>query len=217
MTRSSFRYGAALAAWLLAAGCEPTRYLYTPATTTLTSAEPAQSRNAEYPFPPDSPQGDIRLATSGLSKVSADAPNAVQLRIIVRNRSQERWVIDTREQTVVLATHRYEQTPAVLASAPTVVEVLPSRDATIDLAFTLPPVASKASEIPAFDAVWTVHVGARAITTRTTFERMVVPGVARDVPSAGYPFDRGMPAAGERLPGSTRWTDTTPLPERGLQ
>ena len=215
--RTSIGAAMSIGVYLLAVGCEPTRYLYTPATTTLTSSEPAQSRNAEYPFPPESPHGDIRLATSGIAKVSQGAPNAVELRMIVRNRSQERWLIDTREQTLVLATRAYEQTPGTLASAPSVVEVLPQQTATIELAFALPLVASKASEIPAFDAVWTVHVGARAITIRTTFERLVVPGVAADVPAAGHPFNTGTPATGERLPGTTRWTDTLPLSERGLQ
>jgi hypothetical protein len=136
--------------------------------------------------------------------------------MIIRNRSHERWVIDTREQTLVLATRAYEQTPATLASAPSVVEVMPQHDATIDLVFALPPLASKAAEIPAFDAVWTVHVGARSITTRTTFERLVAPGIAQDGPSPGDPFNK-LGTAGERLPGTTRWTDTQPLPERGLQ
>lgn len=221
MPRTSFRRAitalAALAATAAALGCEPTRYLYAPATTTLTSAAPAESRNAEYPFPPDSPHGEIRLATAGLAKASEDAPATILVRMTVRNRSDERWVVDTREQTLVLATRDYRRAPATLASPPARIEIPPSGSATIDLAFTVPVVAPTASEIPAFDTVWTVHVGARAVTTRTTFERLVAPGVARDLPAPSYPFNQGMPTTGERLPGTTKWTETQPLPDRGLE
>lgn len=223
MIRTSFLAATSLGAWLSLAACSGQQgYLYAPSTTTLTSAEPAQTRTAEYPFPPDSPQGDIRLATSGLAKVSADAPTAVQLRMVVRNRSQERWVIDPREQKLVLVARGDERTIHTTASTTSAVavEVLPAQSATIDLSFDLPPTTSKPSEIPAFDAVWTVRVGERRITTRTTFERLVAPSIANDVPTAGYPFNRGAsPLAGERLPGTpgSRWTETQPLPERGLQ
>jgi hypothetical protein len=226
MTRKSFWAAAAsVGAWLSLAACSGQQgYLYTPSTTTLTSAEPAQSRTADYPFPPDSPQGDIRLATSGLAKVSADAPTAVQLRMIVRNRSQQPWIIDPREQKLVLVAKGDQRTLDATASSagPALVEVLPQQSATIDLSFDLPPTTSKPSEIPAFDAVWTVHVGERPVTTKTTFERLVAPSVARDVPTAGYPFYRGTsvgaPIGGERLPGTpdSKWTETQSLPDRGL-
>ena len=227
MTRKSFWAWASLGvAWmsLPLPGCGSSGYLYTPSTTTLTSADPAQTRTAVYPFPPDSPHGEIRLATSGIARTSENAPGAVRVRLTVRNRSQEKWVLDKREQNIVLAATRDVEpfaTATAVPSPPLVVAVLPDETATIDLAFILPAAASTASEIPAFDAVWTVHVGARDFTTKTTFERLVVPSVARDVPAAGYPFNEGnnqvSPPAGERLPGTNRWTDTVPIPERGLQ
>lgn len=218
MPRKSFWIAASLGALSSLAGCGPMQYIYTPATTTLTSSEPARGRNAEYPFPPDSPHGDIRLATSGVARVSAGEPNVVRLRMVIRNRSEERWLIDTSEQKLVLATSGDERPLAKLATLPVVVEVWPAQSTTIDLAFALPPTASKPDEIPAFDAVWTVHVGARPITTTTTFERMLAPELAQEVPKAGLPFYRGTPPAQERMPGTgdSRWTETQPIPDRGL-
>ena len=180
MRRKSFVAKASFGVWLSLAACSGQQgYLYTPSTTTLTSAEPAQSRTADYPFPPDSPQGDIRLATSGLAKGSADAPTAVQLRMTVRNRSQESWFIDPREQKLVLVARGDQRTINATASTTSSVpvEILPQQSAAIELSFDLPPTAAKPSEIPAFDAVWTVRVGGRPITTRTTFERLVAPAI----------------------------------------
>lgn len=185
MSCKSFCAAASLGAWLSLASCGPGDYLYTPSTMTLTSAEPAQSRTIAHPFPPDSPQGDIRLATSGIEKPSAGVANAVRLRMILRNRGEEPWVVDTREQKLVLAKGSDERpvaTPTPLPALPAVIEIRPKQSAIIDLSFAVPPGVSKTSVIPAFDAVWTVHVGDRAITTITTFERLVARRAPQDAP-----------------------------------
>ena len=71
---------------------------------------------------------------------------------------------DRREAVMMHAT-----TPTG-ARAP-VVEIGPGKSFMLDLLFPLPAGLSNASELPAFDVISTVGVGARAVTARTSFER----------------------------------------------
>ena len=201
-----------LAVALAMCGCG-TRYAYAPVTTT--SAEVVGHPAADYPFPPEAPCGDVRLATLGLADV--DGSKAIRLRMILTNHGSEPWLLDKSEQELAVVTggKRNERTEIVRALtrvAGARVEVPPQQTENVDLFFTLPRDASDPSEVTAFDAIWTVRVGPRAIATRTPFERWTVSLPARNVPAAHYPFDEGTTTRG-RLPGTpdTRWKDATPV------
>jgi hypothetical protein len=171
-----------------------TRYAYAPVTTT--SAEVVGNPAADYPFPPEAPRGDVRLATLGL--VDVGDSKAIRLRMILTNRGSEPWLLDKSEQQLAVVASedgkkRTEIVHALTQVAGARVEVPPQQTETVDLFFPLPRDASDPSEVPAFDAIWTVRVGARAIATRTPFERWTVSLPARNVPAAHYPFDEGTP------------------------
>src|SRR4051794_4047750 len=84
-----------------AAACGPKNYVYSPVTTTR--AEIVGYPAAELPFPPDSPHGNVRLATLGFAPPTAESPRSIHLRMVAMNRSGEAWTIDKREQQLAAA------------------------------------------------------------------------------------------------------------------
>lgn len=48
-----------------------------------------------------------------------------------------------------------------------------AHDAHINLYFPLPLTLQKENRLPAFEVVWSVHIGSRAITQRTPFQRFL--------------------------------------------
>lgn len=172
-------------------GCGPRRYAYAPVT--ITSADTSAGAAADYPFPPDLPQGNVRLATMGIAESTAESPRSIHVRMVVTNRSREPWVVDKSEQRLAVADGH--AATIVLANAPAApssrVDVLPGQTATIELFFPLPAGAHDAADVPAFDALWTVRPGARVFTIRTPFERFLASSPAQSVPAAGYPYSSG--------------------------
>ena len=208
----------AVVAWLALGtmACGTRLYGYAPAATTSTSAEVNTLPAAEYAFPPDSPQGNVRLATVGIAEPSAEAPRSIHVRMVLTNLGGEPWTLEKAEQRLEVAVGNGQRTTELGASAArgasgAHVEVLPGHSATIDLFFPLPTGAREAADVPAFDALWTVHAGARVITTRTPFERFLASSPAQNVPTARYPYASGTKQ--ERLPGTTdsRWPVIDPL------
>lgn len=137
---------------------------------------------AQYSVPPEAPQGDVRIASFGLSSVAPqNKPDqtlrALHLRVVLADNGATPWTFDTRDQRVDLS-RRGEIAPA-FASAdtgepPPVVVVEPSRKRVVDLLFLLPQDFQKADALPDFDALWRVNTGAGVIAERTPFERLVV-------------------------------------------
>lgn len=203
---------ASLAASVIACGSRI--YGYAPVTTT--SAEIAGHPAAELPFPPDSPQGDVRLATLGLTQATVESPRAIHVRMVATNRGAAPWIIVKSEQELAVAVGGGPRAAIVRASAQQPgtsdrVEVRPGETATVDLHFPLPPGARDASDVPAFDALWSVHSGSRIVTTRTPFERFLASSPAQNVPAAAYPYSPG--TTRERLPRTpdSRWPVNDPL------
>lgn len=161
-----------------ASGCA-SGYAYAPTTnaTTTIHGRPA----AEYAIPTAAPEGDVRLASYGITTIkpedNTDALRALHLRIILTNNGSAPWTFDTRDQKVVLDGHG-TMTPAFASanagSAPPAVSVEPGAKRTVDLFFLLPPGLQQADEIPAFDALWNVGTDRGLVAERTPFERLVV-------------------------------------------
>jgi hypothetical protein len=161
-----------------AAACE-NRYVYVPVRNT--GAQVAGRPAAEVGIPPEAPRGDVRLATFGIADIApqgapADARvRALHLRVVVANNAAKEWSIDTREQRVSLADRgesRAAYASADPGSPPPLVTVPPGGKRTIDLFFPLAANMARASELPAFDAVWSVGTDTRVVTERTPFERL---------------------------------------------
>jgi hypothetical protein len=161
-------------------------YVYAPAATT--SAQVAGRPAVDVAIPPEAPQGGARVATFGISSIlpqqegaaeTAGKPlRALHLRMVVANNAPLPWTLDTREQRVDLP-HRGTSAAAYASAdagetAPPLVTIPPASRRTVDLFFPLPADLQEAKELPAFDAVWTVHTDKRIVTERTPFERLQV-------------------------------------------
>lgn len=172
---------------IAAVACESRSYVYRPAISSgaIIAGKPA----AHQRIPPEAPRGDLRVATFGfadLRPVEREGENvrALHVRMVVSNDSDAPWSVDTREQRVELPGNG-ESRPAYARSddaAPPVIEIPPGTQRSIDLFFPLPRSMQEASELPAFDTIWTVHTGTQAITQRTPFERIEVTPVYETTP-----------------------------------
>ncbi len=161
--------------------CAGRKYIYRPVTNT--GAEVAGWPAASYAIPPETPRGDIRLATLGIVDITPAGASedvtvrALHLREVIANNSDKPWIVDTREQRVALANDgesRAAYATADPGTPPPVIEVPPGGKRTLDLFFPLPPRFEDAGELPAFDVIWTVRTEARPVTARTPFERLEV-------------------------------------------
>lgn len=97
----------------------------------------------------------------------------------------------------------YATTPT--GARPPVVQISPGKSFSLDLLFGLPLELRDASELRGFEAIWTVHVGTRAVTGRALFQRRLESAPTAPSPSFYDPLPTPyqMP---ERYP--------TPTPDR---
>jgi hypothetical protein len=163
---------------LLAAGCS-SDYIYQPAE--HATAQILGRTAAHYEIPAQAPQGDVRIASFGIAKVQRqDMPDQkqrmVHLRMIVANNSQQHWTVDTREVRINLpGAGEVQATIARVSDAQgSVVDVAPGGQRQLDLFYPLPAGMEKASKLPQFDAVWTVHTPEQTVAERTPFDRLYV-------------------------------------------
>jgi hypothetical protein len=165
---------------LLVLGCA-TEYAYVPTVNATATVDGRKA--ADYPIPPASPQGDLRVVSYGLTEVapndeSADVMSALHLRVVVENRSASAWTLDTREQRIDLS-GRGALVPA-FASAnagtqPPLVAIDPSAKRVVDMFFLLPQDLQGADDIPAFGALTQVNTADTGVVSeRTPFERLNV-------------------------------------------
>lgn len=158
--------------------CASRKFVYEPA---VSSSAVVEGRPASYyPIPPEAPRGDVRIATFGFADISPEGSDeeirALHLRMVIANNSDAQWVVDTRDQRVLLPRDG-ESRPAFAnvdeGTAP-VVEIPPGGKRTLDLFYPLPPHLEKASELPSFDTVWRVQTQTGTVAQRTPFERLDV-------------------------------------------
>jgi hypothetical protein len=172
---------------------------------------------ADYQIPAAAPQGDVRLASFGLSELapasgSGDARPALHLRMVVSNNGSQPWTVDTREQKLDIA-NAGSIAPAFATTREgntglPLITVDAGSKRIIDLFFPLPPNQQSADSIPEFDAIWNVHAGPQDVVERTPFDRLRIepaygPGIA---PEYGYYGDWGGPFWGDPMyPWSRPW------------
>jgi hypothetical protein len=163
---------------LAMASCSPD-YVYRPsenATATITG-----HLAADYQIPPKAPQGDVRLAYFGVTKISANgAPTqkqkALHVRMVVTDNSQTPWTMDTRQQAVAFPNGQ-QLAPAHVTTNDGQVGsvVVPARgERVIDLFYRLPANLGSASRVPAFTVVWHVDTPQQQVTEQTRFDRILV-------------------------------------------
>lgn len=178
-----------LACAFAVASCTPS-YIYRPAANATATIKGRVA--ADYPIPPTVPQGDLRLASFGMSEISpstaASAKQmAVHLRMVVADNSPAPWTLDARQQIVALPDGQ-RLAPALVttregqAGLP-LVTVPAGGKRVIDLFYALPPSIQSASTVGQFDVVWDIDTPQQRVTERTPFDRL------RDPPSGAYGYE----------------------------
>lgn len=155
-------------------------YVYVPAANATATMHGRVA--ADYPIPPQNPQGSVRLASYGLTDVSPkDNQNekfrAIHLRVVIANDSAAQWTFDTKDQRIDLngqGTFAPAFASANAGSPPPEVTIAPNGKRVVDLFFMLPANLQHASEIPEFDALWRVNTNGTVVAERTPFERLLV-------------------------------------------
>jgi hypothetical protein len=165
------------AALFVGAGCAAAEdpYVYRPEqASVLVDGLPG----TRYPAPPETPQGEVRIASFGVTEIgeSAGAPGiaALHVRMVVANNGDATpWQIDTRTQEIEVPGEG-RSAPLYIngnfAPAP-VVSVAWREQRTIDLYFPLPATVNGSLQLPRFDFLWQVQTGQRMVADRTVFER----------------------------------------------
>jgi hypothetical protein len=138
---------------------------------------------AEYPIPPQSPHGEVRVASYGVEQLApGDAPDqnlsTLHIRVFLSNTSEQTWTFDTREQQMQLQ-GRGTSTPAFASaspdpggSSPPVIAIGPRATRLVDLFFPLPEDMQSAADIGAFSVTAHVHTDEGVVAETTPFERV---------------------------------------------
>jgi hypothetical protein len=148
-------------------------YLPTDSNVALAGGQPA----TRYAIPPEAPEGDVELASYGVTDVQTDNGGSVRVMhvrmVIANNGGAQPWTVDTREIELELAGEGKSRAAFVNASGAglPIVTIPPGQKQTLDLFFPLPQKLDEADRIAAFDVLWRVHAATRVFAERTTFER----------------------------------------------
>jgi hypothetical protein len=171
-------------AGVMLGGCAENRYLYRPAqqATAQVSGLPA----ARYAVPPERPQGEVLVVSSGITEIQPEnaKQRALFARVIVTNNTDDTtWQLDTRKQAAVLGNNRIAPTYVNTFGHPLpVIEIPKGEKRTIDFYFPVPPGTDSNSDVQQFDLSWNIETGTRTIAERTSFDRYRV----EPVYSGGY-------------------------------
>jgi hypothetical protein len=164
------------------------QYAYVP--TTNATATISGRTASEYQIPPEAPRGDVRIASFGMTNLTAKTNpeqgqiRALHLRLMIDNNSDTPWQLDTREQRLDLS--GYGPSAPAFASAspgpslPPIVTIAAGGKRTVDLFFPLPPNEQHASKVPSFDALWRIKTGNELVAERSPFERIYIEPAASD-------------------------------------
>lgn len=144
---------------------------------------------AQYPIPPDNPQGEVYVTSFGFTDVESGAQQGslLHVRLAVTNGSSGTWTLDAQEQRL-MAPGQPAQPPTTVntdagGNGPTY-EIPPGRVNVFDLYFSVPPPQNRASALASFFLDWNVNAGGRAIAEVTSFQRF---DQAAPDAFAGYP------------------------------
>lgn len=203
---------------LLLAGCAATTsaaYLYAPAV--HANARVGSYPAAYYSIPLDSPTGDVRVVSFGLTTVQPQrggpVTNVAQVRLIITNNVDDiPWTVDTRDAILAIAGEGDSRAAFVNtdAGAPPIVQVGRGKQRTLDLYYPLPPTRATDDALPAFDVTWHVRTATADVVQRTPFERVRVDLEDEYLAGYGYPYSYAPYALGIGYPlgyGAHWWYD----------
>ena len=169
-------------------------YVYQPDTANATAAGLPAART---PIPQEAPQGAIEVTSYGVTQLQRDGMKipALHVRAIVTNDGDAQpWTLDTTQQLVEIPGEGRSRpifVNAEVGTLPNVSIALHDRRV-IDLYYALPDTVRSASQLPRFDLLWQVNTPARAVASRTSFDRVDrAPEVATTVEVAPWPYWAG--------------------------
>jgi hypothetical protein len=153
---------------------------------------------AAYSVPSEQdPQGNLRLASHGISKLErhGETGKAIHIRMALSDNGSDPFVLDARRQRLQLPDGR-QLAPAYVSSAaatPPVITVRPGTSRMLDLYFPIPEDLASADRPPRFDVIWRVWAGDEEVSQVTPFDEVSVdPAVARQRAAEdvveGYPY-----------------------------
>jgi hypothetical protein len=173
-------------------GCAENNYLFRPSqqATAVVSGLPA----ARYAIPPEKPQGEVLVVSTGVTEIKPQNTPARALfaRVIVSNNSDDTpWTLDTRKQAAVLSGNRVAPQYVNTFGAPNpIVNIAKGEKVTIDFYFPLPAGTESNGDLSQFDLSWNIDTGGRDVAERTSFDRYRVEPVFRSgyYGYYGYPY-----------------------------
>lgn len=156
-------------------GCAGTSdYVYRPDTANVTSSGLPAART---PVPPERPQGAIEVTSYGVTELERSDTKipALHVRAVVTNDGDDApWTVDTREQLVEIPGEGRSRAMFVNSDVNTlpIVTVGKHERRVIDLYFPLPETIGGEARLPRFELLWNVNTPARAVASRTSFDRI---------------------------------------------
>lgn len=168
-------------------------YVYQPNTANATAGGLPATRT---PIPQEAPQGAIEVVSYGVTDLRRGDMTipALHVRAVVTNDGDDTpWTMDTSQQMVEIPGEGRSQPIFVNADVNTLPRVTIARHdrRVLDLYYALPETIRGASQLPRFDLLWQVNTAARAVASRTSFERTDrAPDVAYET-TAAWPLWAG--------------------------
>jgi hypothetical protein len=135
---------------------------------------------AHIPPPVAATQAGVQLASYGVVDVRTAAGyappvHALHVRIITHDPEATPWTLDVREQRIEMKDYG-EMTPALAAAnpgtPPPVVTIAPHQTRVVDLFYLLPADLQRATAVPSFELLSSIHAGDRVIAARTPYARL---------------------------------------------
>jgi hypothetical protein len=131
------------------------------------------------PIPPEAPRGDVRVGALGIACLKArgderDEVRAIHVRMVVDNKDDGPWLVDTREQVGVLEGAGKSRPAFASASTglPPLVWIGAGASEALDLYYPMPAAMQSASAVDRFEVASRVHTRLRIVLTRASFEHV---------------------------------------------
>jgi hypothetical protein len=176
-----------LSAALIACGGAAEEYQYRPEIANVRIArEPAQA----YQLPPEAPQGEVRVASTGLVDLRTGdgrTTRALHVRMLITNEGDDSpWWIDLGRTSLQLAGANILPMLVNTDATGAVIPIARRQRRMLDFYFPAPAYLRSNGQLPGFEVLWTVRTATRDVSQRTSFTRVQLePVTSPDVVYAG--------------------------------
>ena len=148
---------------------------------------------SEVELTPLSPiQAMVRFTTGGVVDMRSDKDptvrvRAVHVRMTLHNETSQTWVLDVREQRIVIAGRESAAafSSATAGNEPPLLTVPVRTSRIVDLFYTLPPDLQQATEIPPYDVISWIDAGEHVVVERVPYAKLEATTLDVGAPHAG--------------------------------